>query len=156
MENKDAIERFSEHKFKRGLKTSGKRLFIVDYFVDADRHYTVEELYEEIKKIKPGIGYSTVYRALKLLVSCGLANECSFDDAAVRYEPVHHAEHHDHLICRSCGRIIEFENAKIEKLQRDVARRYGFHVSAHKLQLYGECRVCRKSRSGGDRCQKET
>ncbi len=146
MDNKEAIERFSEYKSKCGLKTSGKRSFIVNYFVDADHHYTVEELYEEIKKIKPGIGYSTVYRALKLLVNCGLANECTFDDTAVRYEPAHQSEHHDHLICRVCGRIIEFENDKIEKLQRDVARKYGFHVSAHNLQLYGECRKCRKSK----------
>ena len=152
MESKYAIEKFAEHKSKQGLKTSDKRSYIVQYFIDTDRHFTVEELYDEIKKLKPGISYSTVYRALKLLVSCGLANECSFDNTAVRYEPAHRSEHHDHLICRVCGRIIEFENDKIERLQRDVARKYGFSVSAHKLQLYGECNKCKSSRGRKRRC----
>jgi Fur family ferric uptake transcriptional regulator len=146
MNTKYAIERFTEHKVKHGLKSSDKRSFIVNYFIEEDRHYTVEELYDEIRKIKPEIGYSTVYRALKLLVRCGLASECAFDEAAVRYEPAHQAQHHDHLVCRVCGRIIEFENDKIEKLQADVAKKYGFRVSAHRLQLYGECRKCRKRR----------
>jgi Fur family ferric uptake transcriptional regulator len=148
MNTKYAIERFAEHKTKHGLKSSDKRSFIVNYFIEADRHYTVEELYDEIRRVKPEIGYSTVYRALKLLVCCGLANECSFDETAVRYEPAHQSQHHDHLVCRVCGRIIEFENDKIEKLQKDVARKYGFRVSAHRLQLYGECRRCRKRRKG--------
>jgi Fur family ferric uptake transcriptional regulator len=146
MNSRYAIEEFTAHKAQHGLKTSGKRSFIVEYFIAADRHYTVEELYDEIRKKRPEIGYSTVYRALKLLVRCGLASECTFDESAVRYEPKHRSEHHDHLICRVCGRIIEFENDKIEKLQRDVARKYGFHVSAHRLQLYGECRQCRNKR----------
>ncbi|KPL14267.1 hypothetical protein AMJ74_03690 [candidate division WOR_3 bacterium SM1_77] len=153
MKAKDAIERFTQHKSKHGLKSSDKRSFIVNYFVEADRHYTVEELYDEIRKVKPEIGYSTVYRALKLLVRCGLATECTFNDSAVRYEPAHQSQHHDHLICRVCGRIIEFENDKIEKLQKDVAHRYGFHVSAYSLQLYGECRKCRKRKKEGTRCQ---
>lgn len=146
MNTRYAIRKFTEHKAQRGLKHSAKRSFIVDYFVARDRHYTVEELYDEIRRERPEIGYSTVYRALKLLVSCGLASECTFEDSAARYEPTHRSEHHDHLICRVCGRIIEFENDKIERLQRDVARKYGFHVSAHRLQLYGECRQCRNKR----------
>jgi Fur family ferric uptake transcriptional regulator len=155
MDTKNAIERFTEHKSRHGLKSSDKRSFVVNYFVDADQHYTVEELYDEIRKLRPKIGYSTVYRALKLLVNCGLATECTFDDAAMRYEPAHQAEHHDHLICRTCGRIVEFENDEIEKLQRDVAHKYGFHVSAHKLQLYGECRTCRKSRRRRNQCRRK-
>jgi Fur family ferric uptake transcriptional regulator len=150
MKTKNAREKFIAHKAKYGLKSSDKRSFIVDYFIEADRHYTVEELYDEIKKIKPQIGYSTVYRALKLLVDCGLATECTFDEAALRYEPAHQSQHHDHLICRVCGRIIEFENDKIEKLQNEVARKYGFHVSAHRLQLYGECSKCRKRKRQRD------
>ncbi len=142
------LEKLSEHKARFGLKSSNKRSFIIDYFLKADRHFTVEELYDEIKQKKPEISYSTVYRALKLLAECKLAGQCTFGDSASRYEPIHQYEHHDHLICRRCGRIIEFENDKIERLQKDVARRYGFHVSAHKLELYGMCRKCRKVQKG--------
>jgi Fur family ferric uptake transcriptional regulator len=143
-----AMKRFIEHRSRRGLKSSDKRSFIVNYFIEANRHFSVEELYDEIRLVKPEISYSTVYRALKLLVSCGLATECTFEDSIVRFEPTHQSEHHDHLVCRVCGKIIEFENDKIEKLQKEVARKYGFHVTAHRLQLYGECRKCRKSGKG--------
>ncbi len=142
------LEKLSEHKSRLGLKSSNKRSLIIDYFLEADRHFTVEELYDEIKQKHPAISYSTVYRALKLLADCGLASECTFGDSVSRYEPTHQSRHHDHLICRRCGKIIEFENNKIEKLQKDVARRYRFHVSAHKLELYGLCNKCRRTKHG--------
>jgi Fur family ferric uptake transcriptional regulator len=148
MNEKDTLKRFMEHKSKHGLKSSDKRSFIVSYFVKADRHFTVEELYDEIKRSEPAVSYSTVYRALKLLVQFGLATKCTFDESAERYEPIHKSQHHDHLICRKCGRIIEFENDKIEKLQEEVAHKYHFHITAHRLQLYGECSACRKARKG--------
>lgn len=136
-------QRLTEHKSKHGLKTSSKRSFVINYFIEADRHFTVEELYDEIRKIKPKISYSTVYRALRLLTNCGLAYECTFADTVTRFEPVHQSQHHDHLICRRCGKIIEFENDEIERLQKNVARKYGFRVSTHKLELYGICKRCR-------------
>jgi len=142
----EAIEQFTRHKSIHRLKSSDKRSFVVDYFIQTDRHFTVEELYNAIKKLKPGISYSTVYRTLKLLAQCGLASESMFGESVSRYEPVHSTGHHDHLVCRECGKIIEFENDKIEKLQKDVARNYGFHVSAHRLELYGLCKKCRRKK----------
>ena len=138
------LQSFIKHRAKCGLKSSDKRTYVVDFFVKAGRHFTVEELYNEIKKQKSGISYSTVYRALKLLKQWGLANESMFGNSVTRYEPVDKSEHHDHLVCQECGRIIEFENGKIEKLQHDVAQKYGFTVSAHRLELYGICQECRK------------
>ena len=84
MNDRDTLKQFMEHKSKHGLKSSDKRSFIVGYFVKADRHFTVEELYDEIKRSQPEISYSTVYRALKLLVHCGLAAKCTFDESAQR------------------------------------------------------------------------
>lgn len=148
MDNKheQAITAFDRHKAERGLKTSSKRAFVVDFFMRANRHFTVEELYNEIKARRPGISYTTVYRALRLLAECGIADESMFGESAMRYEPVGRSGHHDHLICRQCGRIIEFENREIERLQRGVARRYGFSVAAHRLELYGVCRDCQRPR----------
>ncbi|UCF69705.1 MAG: transcriptional repressor [candidate division WOR-3 bacterium] len=143
----EAIARFAKHKSTHGLKSSDKRSFVVDHFIQADRHFTVEELYFEVKKLRPEISYSTVYRALKLLAKCGLASESMFGETVSRYEPVHSSAHHDHLVCNKCGRIIEFENDKIEKLQKDVARNYDFLVSAHRLELYGLCKKCRRKKA---------
>ncbi len=142
----ETLQTFIRRRAKYGLKSSDKRTFVVDYFVKAGRHFTVEELYNEIRKTKSGISYSTVYRALKLLTRWGLAGESLFGNSVSRYEPIDKSEHHDHLICHGCGKIIEFENGKIEKLQRDVAKKYGFNVSAHRLELYGICRECKKKR----------
>lgn len=142
--NRSALDRFKHEKCMRGLKTSKKRSFIVQYFLAADRHYSVEELYHELRSETPHIGYSTIYRTMKLLTECGLASERKFRDGISRFEPVHKTHHHDHLICTGCGKIIEFTNRNIERLQQTVARRYKFITASHKLELYGLCDACQK------------
>jgi Fur family ferric uptake transcriptional regulator len=145
--NIEDLDEFNRYKLKHGMKTSQKRLSIIDYFLAKDRHFSVEELYQEMKKVDPGIGFSTVYRTLKLLADSGIANVVKFGEGNMRFEPSHQAQHHDHLICQDCGRIIEFENDEIEILQREVARKHNFSVASHRLELYGLCRECRKRRS---------
>lgn len=138
------IKQLARFKKRQGMKNSTKRAFIVTYFLSRDRHYSVDELCQEIRKKRPNIGYSTIYRTLKLLSKCGLASECAFDDGFTRFEPYHSSKHHDHLICQKCGRIIEFENDGIEELQRKVARSNQFKVNSHELKLYGVCSPCMK------------
>jgi len=128
----------------RGLKNSEKRNLVIDFFLKTDRHYRVEELHEKLRRINPKISLSTVYRALKLLAACGLAYERKFDEKNCRFEPVHQKEHHDHLLCLQCGRIIEFENHRIERLQSEVAKEHKFSIVRHKLELYGYCQHCRR------------
>jgi Fur family ferric uptake transcriptional regulator len=130
-------------RLKRRLKSSGKRSSIVRYFLAQDRHYSVEELYREIKKADPGVSYSTVYRTLRLLAECNIAAAKRFQGKEVRYEPVHEKEHHDHLVCTACGRISEFHHAGIEELQRGIAKKHDFQVTYHELALYGICGKCR-------------
>jgi Fur family ferric uptake transcriptional regulator len=146
VKNNRGLNDFKKCKSERGLKTSRKRLAIIEYFLREDKHFSIEELYNEVKKINPGISYSTVYRALKLLANCNLARVCSFGDGTTRFEPAHKAEHHDHLVCQQCGKIIEFENTEIESLQKRVAQKHNFFVVFHKLELYGICRDCQKSK----------
>ena len=132
---------------EKGLKYSRKREIIVDYFLRAKRHFTVEQLYDEVKKNHPGISYTTIYRTLKLLVECGIASMHHFGEEETKFEPRRHKQHHDHLICKRCGRIIEFTHQGIEKFQKDVAKNYGFLPQNHTLQIYGLCKSCRKQRS---------
>jgi Fur family ferric uptake transcriptional regulator len=84
---------------------------------------------------------------MKLLTECGLALERHFRDGEARYESAE-GHHHDHLICESCGKIVEFEEARIENLQAEVARRLGFELSGHKMELYGRCADCQRTRRG--------
>jgi Fur family ferric uptake transcriptional regulator len=148
VKKQNRLTEFNKGKSKIGLKASQKRSLIVEYFLHEDKHFSVEELYSEIKKISSGISYSTVYRTLKLLTSFGLAEECDFDDGITRFEPVHKAQHHDHLICKRCGKIIEFKNNEIEKLQHDVAEKLKFSIEFHRLAIYGICSDCKKKQRG--------
>jgi Fur family ferric uptake transcriptional regulator len=136
---------FKEHLRKQGLKSTAQRDDIARVFFSANRHSSVEELYHAVKQVNPGIGYATVYRTIKLLKECGLAVERHFHDGEARYESAVDRRHHDHLICEGCGKIVEFEEERIEALQEEIARRLGFHLSSHKMELYGRCRDCQKA-----------
>jgi Fur family ferric uptake transcriptional regulator len=128
----------------KGLKSTHQRDDIVSYFLQKSKHFTVKELYREVQNIDPKIGYATVHRTLKLLVDAGLATECRFSGGITRFESVKEGEHHDHLVCLKCGKIIEFENDKIEQLQIKVAKEHNFTLADHKCVLYGYCSGCRE------------
>jgi Fur family ferric uptake transcriptional regulator len=104
---------------------------------------SIEELLAQVRREDPKVGYATVYRTLKLLAECGVANERRFGDGLTRYELADEASHHDHLICVECATIVEFEDDQIEKLQEEVAKRYGFALRSHKHEMYGVCPKCR-------------
>jgi Fur family ferric uptake transcriptional regulator len=141
----DRFAIFKAHLRRLGLKSTAQRDDIARVFFACNRHISVEELYNEVKRINPRIGYATVYRTMKLLTECGLAAERHFRDAEARYEIVAEGHHHDHLICERCGKIVEFEEERIEALQAEVARRLGFQFTGHKMELYGLCRDCQKA-----------
>ena len=130
----------------RRLRSTRQREHILRIFVDARRHLSADELYHLVKKSTPGIGYATVYRTLRLFADAGLAHERRFADGFMRYEYAASGTHHDHLICTHCGMIIEFENEKIEQLQRTIAKRNRFLVQNHKLELYGLCAACQQKK----------
>lgn len=142
----EALEKFYKCQAKKGLKFSCKRAAIIEYFISTDRHFTVEQLYNEMKKMYPKIGYSTVYRTLRLLADCGLASVHHFGEDDTKFELIHKAQHHDHLVCQKCGRIIEFTHDGIEEFQMAVAKRHSFLVFDHELQIYGICKKCQKKR----------
>ncbi len=132
---------------QKGLKGTRQRDLIVEAFFAARRHVTVEELLERVRQQDPRVGAATVYRTMKLLVESGLASARQFGEGQARYEMAGD-RHHDHLICTRCGTIVEFENDRIEAMQEVVARRHGFSVTHHKMELYGLCRNCQRH---GDR-----
>ena len=107
------------------------------------RQFEPLELLAKVRASDPRVGYATVYRTLKLLTECGVANERRFGDGLTRYELADETTHHDHLICTGCEKIVEFENEEIERLQEEVATRNGFTIKTHRLELYGLCARCR-------------
>jgi Fur family ferric uptake transcriptional regulator len=144
------LARFEQVLHERGLKSTAQRDDIARVFFGAAKHLSVDELHAAVKKVNPRVGYATVYRTLKLLKECGFAEERHFDDGQARYEPATSEEqHHDHLICERCGRIVEFNSDELEKLQDRIARTLGFVVHRHRMELYGICADCREGRAAG-------
>lgn len=137
-----AKQRFQAYLARQGLKSTRQRDLILDAFLRCAAHPSTEELYLRLRRRHPGIGYATVHRTLKLFAECGIAEERNFGDGQTRYESTGGDEHHDHLVCRVCGAILEFEDPRIEELQREVAARHGFTIEHHRLELYGRCGKC--------------
>ncbi len=135
--------RLSAYMETKGLRSTAQRRLVTDLFFRASGHLSIEELLARVRAKDPRVGYATVYRTLKLLTECGLAYERNFDGVA-RYEVAYKDEHHDHLICIECARIVEFEDDRIERLQEEAAHAHGFTLERHKHELYGVCPECRK------------
>lgn len=129
------LEILKQHLSKNGLKLTRQRENILTTFLKME-HVTAEQMYRLLSRKDPHIGLATVYRTLKLLCDTGLAQEQHFG-SQTQFDNVAHKGHHDHLICTVCDKIIEFENCQIEELQEEVARKNGFTIRTHKLELYG-------------------
>ena len=134
----DKLQQFRAYLEEKGLRYTTQRRVIVEAFYASGKHLSLNEVLELSRKEQPSIGFATVYRTMKLLAESGLALEHRFDEDAARYEPAGH-DHHDHLICTRCGRIIEFEDDVVEARQEQVAKELGFRVASHRHEIYGDC-----------------
>lgn len=127
----------------KGLRNTSQRQRIMEIFLSAGGHLTTEEIYHVVRKEDPSLGQATVYRTMKLLCEAKLAREVRFSDGIARYERFN--EHHDHLICDSCGINLEFLDPTIEQLQKKLSQQHGFIPTYHRLYLYGICPTCQKT-----------
>lgn len=135
----EVLEKYiSQHN----LKITKQRRAVLEAFLGIEDHISAEDLYRIVSAKEPKIGLATVYRTLSLLTQSGLADELDFGDGQKRYEHKYEHSHHDHMICTKCGKIIEFQNPMIEKLQEDVAHEHHFKMTTHKLDLFGLCTDC--------------
>jgi Fur family transcriptional regulator, ferric uptake regulator len=121
---------------EKGLKMTGQRRVIARVLSEATDHPDVEQVYRRASAIDPKISIATVYRTVKLFEEANILSKLDFGDGRARYEEAPE-EHHDHLIDMKSGKVIEFHNEEIERLQRDIARRHGFELIGHRLELYG-------------------
>lgn len=120
----------------KGLRMTGQRRIIASVLQASDDHPDVEELYARASAEDAGISIATVYRTVKLFEEAGILDKLEFGDGRARYEDAER-EHHDHLIDMNSGEVIEFVDPEIEELQERIARRLGYTLKGHKLELYG-------------------
>lgn len=130
---------------KKGMKYTEQRAIILQILLNLDDHLNAEEVHRIVKEKYPeqNIGIATVYRALNFLEEVNLISSISFGKDGKKYEGNVKKEHHDHIICTSCGKIVEFYDEQIEKRQEKVASDNGFKISDHTMQIFGLCEQCK-------------
>jgi Fur family ferric uptake transcriptional regulator len=131
---------------RNGHRLTPQRLRVIEALHNADKHISAEEIYAQLHNRYPYANISTVYRTLELLKEIKLVTETDFGEGRVRY---HVAEkgHHHHLVCHSCGKVIDLKESLLHPLQDTLLHEYGFDADLRHLAILGECRGCRRKNS---------
>ena len=144
----DADQKFEEFLKLKELKYTSERKLILKTIFSFHKHFDVEELFEKLRKQGNNVSRATIYRTIPLLIQSGLITETLHCQDKTSYENIFNKKHHDHLVCINCGKITEFYNEKIEKLQEEVCRQHNFVPVEHRLGIKGYCEDCYKKIKG--------
>jgi len=144
-----------QHLKRVGLKQTGQRDTILRTFLETRDHLSTDELHRLVQKKDAGIGYTTVYRTLKLLTECGLASEVAFHDGIARYEHQYNRRSHHHMVCTECGSSVEFFAREVDQIEQEIGRRHHYLTTRHTFQIYGICENCRRQDGRTEKSAKE-
>jgi Fur family ferric uptake transcriptional regulator len=139
-------EQFKKLFQKEHIDRFEDRYQILEVFLTTEHHVTVVEMTQLLKTHEYRFDTEFVEMTLNLMSKFGFAKANRFDNGLVRYEHRHLGQHHDHMICTRCQKIIEFEDDALEMLQAKISETHGFHMLQHKMELYGICSSCLKDR----------
>ena len=136
------IDRFQEYLVTQGLKLTPERTALVREIFSTHYHFEADELLFKMKEKALKISRATIYRTLELLVKSGMVRRVHLGEDHYHYEHVRGDSHHDHLICTTCGSVIEFHDEPLEQRQREICERKRFTPTYHNLQILGICDAC--------------
>ena len=139
-------ELFTAFIKSRGLKNTRERETVLAAVMGIAGHFDAEQLHERLKQQGEKISRATVYRSLQLFQASGLIKETVRSLEKTSYEAVLGREHHDHLVCLRCHRLIEFKDERIEQLQEEVCQKYKFKPAEHWMSIRGYCEACDRER----------
>ena len=142
MPNNNILSNIKDILRKKGLKITPQRIAVLEEIMKDKGHRESEDVYMAIKTRKTHVSRATVYRTLDILVQHGFARKLNLGDGRARYERKIDSPHHDHMICNHCGKIIEFVNHEIEKIQEEITKQHQFKLQQHIHQLFGICKEC--------------
>jgi Fur family ferric uptake transcriptional regulator len=145
---RDSLRAIEEFMRSRGLKLTGPRRRVVQKILSVKGHVTADELIERLRTDRTPVSKATVYRTLALVSQSGLIDGHDFDSGRRVYEPMVGRAHHDHLYCIACGKVIEFSEEAIERLQDRVVARHRFTPVYHSHKIFGYCAGCRRKAPG--------
>ena len=129
---------------KNNLKVTPERMAIIKELFKVEQHFDADEFFLHLKNNKIAVSRATVYRSLEILEKAGIVVKYSMGEGHAHYEMVWQQEHHDHIICTECGKIIEFTDEKIERRQLEICKEKGVKILRHSLQIWGICSSCIK------------
>jgi Fur family ferric uptake transcriptional regulator len=149
MTDGDELEVVERYMRKQGLRWTNQRRLIAETALGTHSHFTAEELLDLCRARDQGVSRATVYRTLSMLEDAGFVEGFDTGDGGRKFEHVLGHEHHDHMVCTGCGKIIEFHDEELEQRQQLAACQQGFKITSHSLQLFGLCGACQQREAEG-------
>ena len=143
---KNEIDAFREFLENKGMRVTPERQTILSEVFAEHEHFDVEELIMRLRQKGQRSSRASVYRTLALLVQSGLVQEVFYADGHMHYEHIYGHEHHCHLRCLGCRKIIEFRNGAVEEAEKRLGQEHHFEVTGHRLEILGFCPDCRAKR----------
>jgi Fur family transcriptional regulator, ferric uptake regulator len=142
------LERFRRYLREHRQPVTRQRDLVAQAVFLSQDHPSVEGIRRALKERGEHVGTATVYRTLEVLVQSGLVRAHDFGEGFKRYEPMPAQTDHEHLICERCGRVIEFQNDRLERMLPIIADEHGLQHQRHRVEIYGVCRDCRQRELG--------
>lgn len=140
--NDKALMILKMHLRENEMRFTSEREIIMNEVLEIRTHIEADSLFVRLHNKGVKVSRATVYRTLDLLIQCGLVEKNSFGQTHAYYEPIFGQEHHDHLVCNICKKVIEFHNKEIEKLQNQICNEFNFTPLSHTHQIFGICSEC--------------
>jgi Fur family transcriptional regulator, ferric uptake regulator len=137
-----ASEAFQRYLKRHGIKFTEPRRRILEAVIDLDEHFEAEQVLFALRERGQRVAKATIYRTLPLLVDCGVLKQIRFDVKQAHYEFCYGEDAHDHMVCRRCGRIVEFASDDVIALREKLAAKHRFHGISHRFQISGLCWEC--------------
>jgi Fur family ferric uptake transcriptional regulator len=146
MDRRALIDEFRAYLKANELPVTPQRVAVAEVLLLRDRHYSAEEIGRELEKDGVKVGTATIYRSIEVLVRSGLVVERDFGEGFRRFESARDMPQHEHVICTSCGKVVEFQDDRLERMAREIAEAKGYLRQRHRLVIYGVCENCRAAR----------
>ena len=138
------VEVFRKYIKRQGLRNTPEREKILEEIFANHDHFDVDALFLRLRAKGLRISKASIYRTIPLLIASGLIQEVFYEEGHMHYEHIYGHQHHCHLRCIECGRIVEFVDKGLTELEKKLARTHDFDITGHKLEVFGRCPRCRE------------
>ena len=146
MDRRPLIDQFRAYLRAHNLPVTPQRVAVAEVLLLRERHFSAEEVGQELARDNIAIGTATIYRTLEVLVKSGLVVERDFGEGFRRFESARDMPQHEHVLCTVCGKVVEFQDERLERMTTLIAESKGYARTRHRLVIYGICEGCRAGR----------